>query len=219
MHQNKISSGQKVTIGKDYNNNTNLYRVRVLAVYKKMIELELPKKDGQKPDIIEQGELLTISFAGQAGLNRLDVKVKRVKEYRKKFIVTRKSKIRRIQRRKYVRLPLRKEIEYQRIINIEDNFLSAMMLDISASGLKIRLEELNGVAMYQVLDLKLNNLSCGINLLKGRVVRLDEKEDPDPKKPFYDLGVEFIDISVTEQEKLIEWVLFKQRQLRQKGVL
>ena len=219
MSLNTLESGQMVNIGKDHRGKQDLYRIKVLAVYKKVIELELPKREGKVPDIIAPEELLIISFAGRGGLNRLDIKVKEIKEIRKRFIASRESKIRRIQRRKYVRIPIKKEIKYQRIINIEDDFLKATILDVSASGLKMRLNQLNGVAMYQVLDLKLDNLSCDINLLKGRVVRLDEKKDPDTGKAFYDLGIEFIDISTAEQEKLIEWVLAKQREFRQKGVL
>ena len=208
-----------VNLGKDYEGKHNLYRLKVVAVYKDIIELELPKENGKRPEIIARGELLILSFAGRSGLNKLDVRVKEVNEIRKKFAVVRQSQVRRIQRRKYVRIPLKKEVEYQRIVNIEDNFLPALILDISASGLKMRLKELNGVAMYQVLDLKLDKLSCAVNLLKGRVVRLEEKKDPDTGKPFYEVGIEFIDISAAQREKLIEWILSKQREFRRKGLL
>lgn len=219
LGQTKISEGQMVNVGKDHEGKEGLYRLKVMAVYKNKIELDLPMENGERPEMIGRGELLTISFAARSGLNKLDVKVKQVNEMRKIFSVMPQGEIQRIQRRRYVRISLKKEIKYQRIVNEEDDFIEAMMIDISASGLKMRINELNGVAMYQVLDLKLHNLSFDINCLKGRVVRLKEKKDPATGKSFYDLAVEFIDITSAEREKLIEWVLSKQRELRQNGLL
>ncbi|MGM0370173.1 MAG: flagellar brake protein [Bacillota bacterium] len=219
MGQAKLKSGTMVNIGKDYSGKQDLYRVRVLAVYKDTIELELPKSEGEKPEIIERGELLTLSFAGRSALNTLNIKIKDINEHRKRFSVVRKSQLQTIQRRKYVRISLVKEIEYQRIVNVEDNFSTATMLDISASGLGMRLKELNGVAMYQVLDLRFTNLACDIYQIKGRVVRLNEEEDPDTGKEFYNIGVEFINLTNQQREKLIEWVLSKQREMRRKGLL
>ncbi|GAB6100561.1 flagellar brake domain-containing protein [Halanaerocella petrolearia] len=190
------------------------YKARIIDLKKDEIRLH---SESDLTELTAENQLLTLSFIDNNALYRLRVVVKEVKE--KYLLVTVESGIERVQRRRYVRVPIYKKIEYKLIDNKGDDFKEAIALDISGGGLKVMTKELDGINIEAELEIKLDSFSLEFNIVEGRLVRVQAEDDSESEEKVYYLGIEFVDLPKAWREDIIEWVFAKQRELKIKGKL
>jgi c-di-GMP-binding flagellar brake protein YcgR len=144
----------------------------------------------------------------------------------------RPDKIYKIQRRGFLRVPIKLTVEYRKLIlddktESKDNFLGlnydeskqvefkkALTQNVSGGGLLLTVNEF--ITAYSFIELKLDVENLSFETLIGEVVRIDEIPDSKDK---IGVGVKFINISQSKQDEIVQWVLQKQLELHRKGLL
>lgn len=115
-----------------------------------------------------------------------------------------------LQRRKFVRIPMVCNIEYAKVEN--KNFLKplkAIMVDLSGSGMRIKLREDIKLGNMLVTYIPVGNEKL---ILKGEVVRIEKDEDK--KKSI--CGVNFMELDERNREKLIRFIFQVMREQMKK---
>ncbi len=122
-----------------------------------------------------------------------------------------------IQRRDYVRIETMLSVDYS-IENDEESkdlcVLHVSSRDISGGGIAIIERKVLPVDTIVNLNIHLPEENLEI---KGKVVRWGEVDTSPTKK--YWMGVQFINISERERQKIIHYIFKRQRELRSKGLL
>ena len=216
----RLEVGQKVRLKisrwKEDKNN-QVYETKVVDLGDNIIELDFSFVQGGKPTGIRRGKRLTLVFIGRNGLYKQPVEVKQFKrDPILSLEVIRDGKWKKVQRRRYVRVPVGEDVEY-RIDNGE--FKQGLMVDVSGGGIKLKIDDLEGLEEEDKLDLKLLPLSLSQSIIKGKVVRIRKDEDSDTGETNYNLGIQFVGLSDEVREEIIEWGFVKHRELRRKGLI
>ncbi|GAB6137541.1 flagellar brake protein [Halanaerobaculum tunisiense] len=193
------------------------YEAEIVKLEGEAIKLNLLDAELDNLESVTPGNTLVLSFVGQSALYKLNVVVDKTTECF--LVVTRDSGLERIQRRKYVRVPVHKKIHYSLLSASQNQLKEAVVMDISGGGLQMKVDDFSKYDLDQVLKLQLDSFDFSFNIINGQVIRVSEEEEPDLDKKVYQLGVEFIGASKQRQEEIISWVFEKQRELRQKGII
>lgn len=165
------------------------------------------------PLAVKKDDIIHVYFTtDRAAYEFESVVLQRIKEPLPFILIKEPEKLNRIQRRDYFRLELDGIVELQQEKKDGSvNKKEVKLVDISGGGLQIKtkfnLEAGNKIKISFKKLLKLDNL------IKGKIVR-KSKEDFE----VYKYGIEFIDISDSDREKIIQWIFNLQRKLRKKGL-
>lgn len=177
----------------------------------------IPYNDGNLVPI-GIGVEVEILIASDAAAHKFQSKViNRIKEPVPQLILEMPDKedFIKIQRRKYFRLDVKREVLYRRADKDwepkEEDFTETSTIDISGGGIKMVLkEELpNDIFLELMLDIPAIE---GVKII-SRTVR--KYELPDGKA----IGVEFLDINHRSRDALMGWLFDYQRKLRRKGLI
>ena len=218
--RSRLEVGQKVRLKIsrwEEDKDNQVYETKVVDLGEDIIELDFSFVQGGKPTGIRRGKELTLVFIGRNGLYKQPVEVRQFKrDPILSLEVIRAGELKKLQRRRYVRVPVGEEIEY----SVDNgNFERGLMVDVSGGGIKLKIDELDGLEEGKEIDLKLLPLSLSQDIIKGQVVRVREEEDSDTGEISYNLGIKFLGISDKVREEIIEWGFVKQRELRRKGLI
>ncbi|WP_408954532.1 flagellar brake protein [Natroniella sp. ANB-PHB2] len=139
------------------------------------------------------------------------------------------GQIKRTQERKSFRLEIYEETEYELVgaevfqaenitgIDGEENDHKALIVDISAGGLKMKMQTMMELEEEEIIRINLDFADLSVTKVLGQVVRVTEKIENDQKK--YIVGVKFVNLAKEHKDKLVKWIFDKQRELRQKGLI
>lgn len=129
------------------------------------------------------------------------------------------SKIKTVQRRNYVRVPISLEISFaivekeKNLTNLNDNryeFFNVTTMDISGGGISVISDK--SIRYGDHVMVKLPILDETLTIL-GKIVRIDKKEDN--KKNY---GVSFLNIDNRTRDRIIRYIFQKMRDYIKKGV-
>lgn len=221
LYKDELKVNQKAQLKVMDGLYTGIYVSRVEDIGEDYIKLAMP---------IVKGEIIPLSIGtkvevvvsdqdkayGFTGLIR-NRQISPVPMFTMKF----PDKIRKIQRRNYVRIECSIPVQYAVIDNSEELdqdlvFQTGRTLDISGGGL--RLFTNHSLEQEQKLFIKLKLLKDDEIEIKGKVIRLLDIDEETKKKRFI-YGIEFIDINERDRDKIISFIFEKQRQLRRKGLI
>ncbi|MGM0500949.1 MAG: flagellar brake protein [Bacillota bacterium] len=211
-----LEVGQKVKLSKLDSFNAShqelLTKVEaeVVAVADDFAEVKLLNLDKSFDEIkfIRIGIILNLCFAGDDALYKVGVEVNQIRDV-SNLVLVQRSLIQRIQRRRSFRIPVEEEIKYifadKDLDSDKDKTNSAMMLDISAVGLKMKVESLANIEQGDILGITLNLDFLENEFIKGRVVRTEEKRKI--------IGIDFIKLPESTRQKLTRWVFEKEEKV------
>ena len=142
------------------------------------------------------------------------------------------SKVEKIQRRDFVRVPIRETVYYRRLIvdsingqindliNLgydeaeQNDFQEAVTEDISGGGVLLVVDKYIPLDVF--IELKFDVKELSFQKVLGKVVRIDELPNRSDR---LGLGIEFINFNRSKQDEIVQWVLQKQLELHRKGLL
>lgn len=165
------------------------------------------------PLAVKKDDIIHVYFTtDRAAYEFKSAVLQRIKEPLPFILIKRPEKLKRIQRRDYFRLELDGIVKlHQEKKDGSIDKKEVKLIDISGGGLqiktKLKLEEGNEIKISFKKLLELDEL------IKGKIVR-KRKENFE----IYKYGIQFIDISDREREKIIQWIFGLQRKLRKKGL-
>lgn len=129
------------------------------------------------------------------------------------YILSISSEVKKIQRRKYFRVPVIYPLSVSKIIlNKLSEPIKGSTLNLSGGGMLFQLSESLDVGTRISVELNLPNLKVNTY---AKVVRTTRDEE----NKFSIMGAEFEGLSVQERDKIIHFVLNIQRNLLRKGLI
>lgn len=180
--------------------NDEYYKSNIENVDDNSIHISIPIKDG-KYIPLRVGEQIEVFYYYKNDIYKFySVVTNREMDRIPLIIITIPEEIFKIQRRKFVRVPIICNIEYF----IEGNSaslkpLKAIMIDLSGGGMRIKVSEEIKLGNKVNTHIPIGNEKL---ILKGEVVRLEK--DQDKKKNL--CGVSFTDLDERKREKLIRFI-------------
>ncbi|MFC4404334.1 flagellar brake protein [Gracilibacillus xinjiangensis] len=219
----KIGTFLQLEEVKDNNNKDDIqeskvtYRCRVIETKKDSIIIDLPINElTDKTTFIPEGIALKVSYIKDNSVYVFTTKVVGRRLDRVPGIILNwdKDKIKKIQRREFVRVDSLLDIS---IRSPKEQFkpITTITKDISGGGLSAYLDLSNKLNEDELLDMMLvlpleNNLEY--LHLQGAVVRFIEEETKGV------LSVKFTDISIQNQQKIIKYCYLEQLRLKRKEI-
>ncbi len=174
---------------------------------------------------LAHGTKVRVTFKGKGALYTFESRVKgRGSEGIFVLYLELPEKVDRIQRRRFVRLETILPFYYK--ANSEDKYRSGIIKDISGSGIRAVVDkDVNvGDTLYVFIDLygksKPNKVVdvTGVISVKANVVRQVINPSFDDKRR-KEVGMEFVEISERDRQKIVRFIFEKERLSRQKGLL
>ncbi|ADL13127.1 flagellar brake protein [Acetohalobium arabaticum] len=205
---------------------TGSYICKVIDIAEDIIQLTLPiKKEAVVP--LSVGTRLEVSFSDECAKYSFRTKVLSRHKANNVAVceVEFPAKVNKIQRRDFVRVPIREEVEYRQLElddlqELEDeedkqeDFKLTFTRDISGGGLLLAVQEY--ISPNSFVELKFDIEDFSFDKVIGEVLRVDQLAEEDEK---IGLAIKYINISQSEQDEIVQWVLQKQLELHKKGLL
>jgi len=214
MHyEQKIYEGLSVEIVVPHGEYKGRYRTRIEEVGTRILSIGVPVSDGQFIPLRE-GTQLDLIFADEISAYSFTTSIiKRIALPVPTFIVEFPSKINKIQRRKFVRVPLIRSFKYRILektgISEEKN---AFMFDLSGGGILFNSQEQLQPQTIILIQTMIGTENIEIPAIVTRTSRDDEKG-------LYTASVKFHEISEKIRDKIIGYVFELQREMRKKGLV
>ncbi|SJZ64584.1 flagellar brake protein [Selenihalanaerobacter shriftii] len=229
----KLKVNQSVELNVESGVYEGEYISQVTKIDDDEIQITLPiKKENLVP--LPVGTELEIFFSDQRAQYKFKAKINSRQRNNKigTFSVEKPNKLYKIQRRDFVRVPIKITVEYRKlvgedIINSKGNskrvkynedkqeeFKETLSEDISGGGMLLRVNE--EIPLNSLIELRLDLDDLDFKTIIGKVVRVDEFVDRNDK---VGSGIKFINISQKRQDEIVQWVLQKQLELHRKGLL
>lgn len=182
-------------------------KITVMAIYKR--EEVIPVSKGLEVKILYEGDSAFYSLTTEI--------IERIKEPIPSLVLRHTDQIERIQRRRYFRVKINKDINYLVIKehkNEEDKpeFKDTTAIDLSGGGLLMVLDEDLEINDRLLFDLKIKEID---KLIEGKIVRIKYNTDGYSKTA----GIEFVDIERKDRDKIISYLFNYQRKLRRRGMI
>lgn len=184
------------------------YKSSVQDIRENEILITIPVRDGTYLTLNDGVEIEQLFYDKKS--NFYEYKTKVLGRYTEREIpfyrVSKPYDIKKIQRRDYFRVNVVqiinyiKEIDLEKDIRREENYESALLLDLSGGGMRIKVKEELYFNESIISNLNYENEKI---VVKGRVVRIEKTED---KRYIY--GIDFRDIDNSTREKIIK-IVFK----------
>lgn len=128
-------------------------------------------------------------------------------------VITIPEKVRKVQRRRYIRIPIRLVGKYRR--EDEDEYHTFSTMDFSAGGMLIVVGEQLKAGEIIFVTMKLKR---GLELKEQPAkVKREAGFDRETLQRFY--GVEFLDVDLNLEKKLVRFVMEKEIEYRKKGII
>ncbi|MGM0501858.1 MAG: flagellar brake protein [Bacillota bacterium] len=182
------------------------YKAEVIGINAQSIDLQLLETNQKKLSSLVVGQDYIISFEGSNVLYELEVKIKRITNKVNALLVVKPiGDLQKIKRRRYMRVTVGLTVEY-RLLG-EEPWVEAVLVDMSASGMKIAVNSIEGLRTEQKIELSFSNLDqFPLTKIIARILRIQVNQNSSGSGLKYYLGLEFISTSKDEREKLIKWI-------------
>lgn len=202
-----LDIGQQVTLHKD---SSTEFEAEVIAKDKNNFDVKILNSEG--PLILKEDQKWTLVFEGRSRLYQLTVQIKQISNRPKKIIVIAPiGELKMVERRRYQRVKMSAEIEY-RSLNNSDTY-QAHLVDISASGLKMEVGELNILEMEKKIMIDFSQLDqFPVTELEARILRIKINQTSKNRLRRYYVGLEFVKVSPEKREELIDLVERKKQE-------
>jgi len=212
-YQDKIYEGMSVELIVPDGEYKGRYRTRVEEVGTRILSVGTPFSEGRFIPLRE-GTVLEVVFADEiSAYSFFSTIIRRVGYPIPTFIMEFPEKIRKIQRRQFVRVPVALPITY-RIVDREglSEVKDGIILDLSGGGIQLKTYE--DLPSETILLMKMD---LGTNTVEvpGMTIRSVKEQD----KQSYLVSIRFHEISERLRDSIIRYVFEVQREMRKKGLV
>lgn len=191
--------------------NEGYYKSNIEDVTDNIIAISIPIKDGQYVPL-RRGEQVEVIYYHEKDIYKFYTVVEdRKMDGIPVILLSYPKEVFKVQRRKFVRVPIVCTIEYSKIeASLKYNSLKAIMVDLSGGGMRIKLSDsVNlGDKLKAVIPLGTDQIE-----VKGEVVRVEKELEG--KRNI--CGISFIDLDERTREKLIKIIFQVMRDQMKKG--
>ena len=188
------------------------YRTKIEEIGNRIISIGVPLVEGQFIPLHEGTSLRVIFTDDIAAYSFSSRIVKRITEPIPTFYIEYPQKIKKIQRRQYVRVPVVQELSY-RIVEEEElsEEKKGFMKDLSGGGLLMAASE----DLPPQTKIKIKTI-IGATEMELPGITLRSTKDNDST---YLISVKFTDISERTRDRIIKYIFDIQREMRRKGLV
>ncbi len=194
------------------------YNTNIQDLSEDYIAISIPMSAGQYVPL-SKGTIIDVIYYEEENLYRFKSSIiGRKFENIPILIISKPIEIRKIQRRKYVRVPLMNTAKYKNLKNqpktkpssIDNSeYLKAVLVDLSGGGMKVRVSEEIKKDDFVLVDLTVNNENM---FLVGQAKRIVKEDDG---RFLCGLSFEFLDNST--QERIIKYIFRLMREQMKKN--
>ena len=216
MEQVGLSVSQRIEIALE--GTEDYYVSAVQDITTDAIYIAVPYR-GHVPLVFSEGDKVKVQFTGGSELFSFESTVVGRREDRVLLYgLSFPEKIKRIQRRRDVRLCALHDVFYAEIPESEEPpvFKQTKALDLSASGMRLVMEEKYHPGTQLLLKFKLPVRNTFIETVTRALVRRQEPILLDGKR-LYHLGVEFIDLPQNQKDKIFSYIFWKMMEQKRLG--
>lgn len=229
-----MKPNQSVEMIVEFGKHAGEYLSKVTEIKGEQIKVTLPiKKENVVP--LPVGTKLKVIYTDEKAKYEFETKIvsRQLEGNIATCSLTQPKEVYKIQRRDFVRVPIRLGVEYRKL-NLEEeerekllageeiiydedkqeDFKKGLTDDISGGGLLLVVKEF--IPLDSIMELRLDVDKLDFETVLGRVLRLDDFPD---RKNKLGLGIRFINISRSQQDDIVAWVLQRQLDLHRKGLL
>ncbi len=203
----KFTINNKVEISWD----DGYYKSNIENVDDKFIYISIPIKEGQYIPLRKFEQVEVIYYQGNDIYKFYTTVVDRKVDVIPIIVLAFPKEVFKVQRRKFVRVPIVCTVEYSKLENKTQNIVKAIMVDLSGGGMRIKLsnDQLSiGNLIKAYIPVGDDNVE-----VKGEVVRV-EKDDPNKMNI---CGINFLDLDDRNREKIIRFIFQIMRDQMKKG--
>ncbi|ERI91264.1 type IV pilus assembly protein PilZ [Clostridiales bacterium oral taxon 876 str. F0540] len=203
----KFTINNKVEISWD----DGYYKSNIENVDDRFLYISIPIKEGQYIPLRKFEQVEVIYYQGNDIYKFYTTVTDRKVDVIPIIVLALPNEVFKVQRRKFVRVPIVCTVEYSKIENKTENIVKAIMVDLSGGGMRIKLNEqrLNvGDLIKAYIPVEGDSLE-----IKGEVVRV-EKDDVNKLNI---CGISFIDLEEKNREKIIRFIFQVMRDQMRKG--
>lgn len=215
LHELKFSINSKIEIsyGNDY------YKSSIEDIGDNSISISIPIKDGQYVPL-RSGETVEAIYYYEKDIYKfystvIDRKIDKIPIIRLVY----PEEVFKIQRRRFVRVPIVCSIIYSKLIYKGNNSnldksqskLKAIITDLSGGGMKVKIKEDIKKGDILLSHIVIENSEVEV---KGKVVRVEK----DSENKLNVCGISFIDLDERTREKIIRFIFQIMREQMRKGL-
>jgi c-di-GMP-binding flagellar brake protein YcgR len=214
LYADKIYEGLSIKIVVAEGEYQGSYRTKVEEVQEdSTLTIGVPIVEGQFIPLRE-GTSLEVTFSDAwSAYSFNSVILNRFSEPIPTFIIKYPEKINKIQRRKFVRIPVVRPLKYKVYQEQEDGEEKiGSMKDLSGGGLRFQSRE--DLPLKTKLEIR-TNMDAEDLEVPGLVIRCIKDEDTD----LFNISIEFQDISEKTRDQIVGYVFKIQREMRRKGLI
>jgi len=213
LYEDKIREGISIEVVVREGEYKGRYRTKIEELGKRIISVGVPIANGQFVPLRE-GTSLEIFFNDEHTAYSFETHIiKRISDPIPTFIVEYPNKIKKVQRRRFVRVKVFKDFKYLVIdkdgVSEERN---ALLNDISGGGVRFYCQEYLEPKTLLMLKLNLRETKLEVPAL---VIRSEKEEDTNN----YRISASFQDISEKTRDIIIGYVFDIQREMIKKGLV
>lgn len=198
--------GQDVKLTSD-NNSSLHYKAEVIAKDRNSFDLKVLNEKQEKAIAdFKRRQNWTLAYEGINSVYQLDVQIKTlINKPNLVLIVTPVAEMKKIERRRYRRAKVESAVEYHKLG--QQQLRAAHLLDISASGIKMEVDNITDLQVENKVMVNFKSLTdFPLPEIKGRILRIKVNQNTQGQKRKYYIGLEFVGLTASEREKIIDWV-------------
>ena len=192
--------------------NDGYYKSNIENVEEGSISISIPIKDGQYIPLRKFEQVEVIYYQGNNIYKFYTKVIDRQIDRIPIIVLGYPTEVFKVQRRKFVRVPIICTIEYSKIEKQPQSILKAFMVDLSGGGMRMRVKLDEGVALKNLIKAYIPVGEEHLEV-KGEIVRLEKDE----VNKDYICGVNFIDVNDKIREKLIKFIFQVMRNQMKNG--
>jgi c-di-GMP-binding flagellar brake protein YcgR len=210
-----LHNGQVVKLKEKNKDGSRKYKAKVVGINSDSLDLKLLEL-ASNSDLLKVNQVYTIYFEGSNHLYQLDIKLQKINESNQVLVVDSVGELRTNERRRYMRVDVEEKIKYQ--LNNDPNYYDALMVDISASGMKLETANITNLNLETEIRIDCSSVdNFPVDELAARVLRIRVNQNRSQHNKKYYLGVEFTSVEDEIREKLIDWVYQKKDESRKES--
>jgi c-di-GMP-binding flagellar brake protein YcgR len=182
-------------------------QIWIMSIYKR--EELIPLRKGVKVEVLYEGDTAFYSLSTEI--------TGRKKEPLPLLSIKVNDNIERIQRRRFFRVQINKQIKYislkeQLDKETQPKFKETTVIDLSGGGLLMVLKDDLKINDRLMFKLDIDELD---KLIEGKIVRIKYNKDGYSKTA----GIEFVDLDRKDRDTIISYLFNYQRKLRRRGMI
>lgn len=203
----KFTINNKVEISWD----DGYYKSNIENVDDKFIYISIPIKEGQYIPLRKFEQVEVIYYQGNDIYKFYTTVVDRKVDVIPIIVLAFPKEVFKVQRRKFVRVPIVCTVEYSKLENKTQNVVRGIMVDLSGGGMRIKLSN-DQLSIGNLIKVYIPVGDDNVEV-KGEVVRV-EKDDPNKMNI---CGINFLDLDDRNREKIIRFIFQVMRDQMKKG--